>query len=387
MTRTISQKVKLGDVADVIDSLHQTPGYSSIGYPMVRVTDIKPGYLKIETCLKVCEEVYLQFSNKHKPGPGDIVFSRVGSEGITSLVKSGQSFCLGQNTAFIIPRNKNNYLYYWLNSPLGKHEIITKTTGASQRTISLESIKGLELELLPLSMQNTTSSILTTYDDLIENNENRIKVLEEMAQLLYTRWFVNFKFPSHEKVKMIGSGTKFGTIPEGWEVKRLEDIADVKWGDTSTTKQAYVFDGYDAYSASGLDGKLDHFDYTQDGIVLSAIGANCGLTWLAKGKWSCIKNTIRILEKDSDVNIEYLFLLTSRPNYWRRRGAAQPFLSQTEANMYPVLKPITSILKCFNALIKPLYNEIYYLNKANENLRFTRDLLISQLVTGKREIK
>lgn len=235
--------------------------------------------------------------------------------------------------------------------------------------------------------QNEIASVLAVYDDLMENNEKRIKILEEMAQLIYTEWFVKFKFPGHENVNLVDSGTEFGMIPEGWEVTNLGGIADIKWGDTSTTKKSYIEKGYNAYSASGLDGKLDHFDYDQDGIVLSAIGANCGITWLAKGKWSCIKNTIRILKKDPGVDIEYLFLLTSQYGYWKRRGAAQPFISQTEANSYNAIKPDSKILKIFNDLIKPLYDETHLLNNANISLSKIRDLLIPQLVTGKRELK
>ena len=122
-------------------------------------------------------------------------------------------------------------------------------------------------------------------------------------------------------------------------VVRLGDVADVRWGDTSTTKASYVPNGHVAYSASGPDGYLPHADYTAKGIVLSAIGAKCGQVWLAKGAWSCIKNTIRILEKDSDACIEYLYwhLLLTHP--WPKRGSAQPFISQQDARSVPISLP------------------------------------------------
>lgn len=74
--------------------------------------------------------------------------------------------------------------------------------------------------LLPdIKTQTQIASIISTYDDLIENNEKRIKTLEEMAQRLYTEWFVNFKFPGHEKVKMVDSGTEYGKVPEGGNLR------------------------------------------------------------------------------------------------------------------------------------------------------------------------
>ena len=71
----------------------------------------------------------------------------------------------------------------------------------------------------PLLLQHKIASILSAYDDLIENNTRRIKILEEMAQIIYNEWFVKFRFPGHENVKMVES--ELGMIPEGWEVKKL----------------------------------------------------------------------------------------------------------------------------------------------------------------------
>ena len=98
------REVALSEIADVIDSLHKTPRYVVSGYPMVRVTDVKKGYLDLSNTLQVDEETYKEFSKNHKPTKGDIVFSRVGSYGTTSIVKTNDEFCLGQNTAFIVPR-------------------------------------------------------------------------------------------------------------------------------------------------------------------------------------------------------------------------------------------------------------------------------------------
>ena len=111
---------------------------------------------------------------------------------------------------------------------------------------------------------------------------------------------------------------------------QVQDVLDVQWGDTKTTKSSYVDDGYVAYSATGPDGFLPKFDYDCDGVVLSAIGANCGSTFFATNKWSCIKNTIRILPRSSDIDLKYFYFLTKTPNFWPLRGSAQPFISQTD---------------------------------------------------------
>ncbi|MEI7920138.1 MAG: restriction endonuclease subunit S [bacterium] len=79
-------------------------------------------------------------------------------------------------------------------------------------------MKNLDIYLPPLPTQQRIAFILSTYDDLIENNTRRIKILEEQAQLIYKEWFMKFKFPGWEKVKMVDSGTELGKIPEGWSI-------------------------------------------------------------------------------------------------------------------------------------------------------------------------
>jgi len=124
----------------------------------------------------------------------------------------------------------------------------------------------------------------------------------------------------------------------------LGEIADVNWGDTSITKKSYVSQGerYQAFSASGPDGALPYFDYDRHGVVISAIGANAGATWLASGKWSCIKNTIRFYSRDESVaDTRFLYWATLGNNVWPLRGSAQPFISQGEARKITVaLLPI-----------------------------------------------
>jgi type I restriction enzyme S subunit len=111
---------------------------------------------------------------------------------------------------------------------------------------------------------------------------------------------------------------------------QLQSVLDIQWGDTKTTKSSYVDKGYLAYSASGPDGFLEEYDYDCDAVVLSAIGANCGATFYASGKWSCIKNTIRILPKSDEIDLKYFYFMTKSPNFWPLRGSAQPFISQTD---------------------------------------------------------
>ena len=139
---------------------------------------------------------------------------------------------------------------------------------------------------------------------------------------------------------------------------RLKDICEVSWGDTSKTKASYVSEGYPAFSASGRDGFVSYFGHEGPGIVLSAIGAQCGKTWFTDGRWSCIKNTIYIKTRSASVDPRFVFYATSDPDVWPKRGAAQPFISQTDAQNVEIELPpllvqrrIAGILSAYDDLI------------------------------------
>ena len=102
--------------------------------------------------------------------------------------------------------------------------------------------------LLPI--QRKIASILSSYDDLIENNTRRIEILEQMAKLIYEEWFVKFRFPGHENVKMIPS--ELGEIPEGWKMEKLGNICDIIMGQ-SPKSEFYNEDGEEVTFPSRCD--------------------------------------------------------------------------------------------------------------------------------------
>ncbi len=142
---------------------------------------------------------------------------------------------------------------------------------------------------------------------------------------------------------------------------KLGEIADLQWGDTSVTKKSYVNSGnaYPAFSASGQDGYLPYFDYDRAGVVLSAIGANAGKTWLATGKWSCIKNTIRFFSFDETVaDTRYLYWATQAQATFPLRGSAQPFISQGDARDVELLLPPIEEQRAIAAILSALDDKI-----------------------------
>ncbi|HEA22939.1 MAG TPA: restriction endonuclease subunit S [Pricia antarctica] len=241
---------KLDKVADVIDSLHKTPKYSDSGYPMIRAQEIVGGNLKLEGAALVSQEVFDDFSKNHSSQIGDLVFSRVGAHsGKVSYVSTKIPFCLGQNTVFIIPKKiDNRFLYYILSSPISKEQIEQQAVVSSYKTISLKTIRGLKISLPPLPEQRVIASILSALDNKIENNLAMNKTLEDMAMALYKHWFVDFG--PFQEGNFIDS--ELGPIPEGWEVKRLDDLCEkIYSGGTPKTKVQEYWNGSIPWLSSG----------------------------------------------------------------------------------------------------------------------------------------
>ncbi|KKR72098.1 MAG: hypothetical protein UU16_C0046G0012 [Candidatus Woesebacteria bacterium GW2011_GWA2_40_7] len=127
-----------------------------------------------------------------------------------------------------------------------------------------------------------------------------------------------------------------------WPTKKLGEVAEVSWGNTSITKASYLSKGYAAYSATGPDGFLKDFEYDRQAIVLSAIGAKCGKFFYAQGRWTAIKNTIVIYPKISSLDVKFLFYYLN-PSLWPVSGAGQPFITMGGAQKVEIKIPSTKI--------------------------------------------
>lgn len=180
----ISKVINLIDIADVYDSLHQTPSYSINGYNMVRVQDIKGGYINIDKTLKVEETVWKLFTQKYVPQPNDVVVSRVGSYGNFALIPDNQC-CLGQNVALIHPKINPQYLYYVLTSTMTKQWINNNVKGTSQKSLSLADIKRVPIPVPNENNQKYIADILNNFNITMDELQLNISIELESRQKQY----------------------------------------------------------------------------------------------------------------------------------------------------------------------------------------------------------
>jgi type I restriction enzyme S subunit len=276
-------------------------------------------------------------------------------------------------------------LYFMLGDEI-QGRLLGRSTGATVRHLNMKDIRNLELPRLPtLPTQRKIAAVLSAYDDLIENNTRRIKILEDMAQSIYREWFVNFRFPGHKQVKMVAS--ELGLIPEGWELVKIEQIVKrVPSGKKYSQKTVEQ-----AGSVPVLDqGKSGIIGYHNDapGVIASedepiiVFANHTCYQRMIQFPFSAIQNVLPFLpHSEKHRNIYWLHWATKDlVDFNDYKGHWPEFMSK-ELSLPPV-----AICKQFGELIKPMVHLTHSFDRRNQNLRQTRDLLLPKLISGEIDV-
>ena len=345
----------------------------------------------------------------------DILFSIAGMKlGKVAVVKK-RHLPANTNQALAIVRLDNTkaipeYIYYIFLQPW-YYKLVNKITAqAAQPNINLTQLGDLPIKLPALGIQEKIVSILSSYDDLIENNTRRIQILEEMAQRIYREWFVHFRFPGHENVKMVES--ELGMIPAGWAVKLLGDLTEViTKGTTPTTlgkpfqDEGINFIKVESIDSNGgiLDNKLAKIDAEtheilkrsqihQADILFSIAGAIGRSTIIPKRILPANTNQALAIIRPSDSALtNYLYQNVRSADFLtfslgRVVQTAQANVSLSVLSSAPILVPKDYLIKLFNGLTVVQLEMIEKLRQKNINLRKTIDLLLPKLISGQIDV-
>ena len=253
-------------------------------------------------------------------------------------------------------------------------------------------LKTSKMSCPSIQFQHKIAAILSTYDDLIENNTRRIKILEDMTQTLYREWFVHFQFPGHENVPMVES--ELGPIPQDWKVKKFGEVSynfDRLRKPLSGQVRLTMQGEYPYYGAAKI---LDYInDYLFDGIYL-LIGEDGSVVTkdgkpvlqLVNGKF-WVNNHTHVIQGKSPISTYFLYLFLSNLTITGYiTGAAQPKINQENLNRIPVIFPLENLLEQFEETVEPNFENINALNLKNATLRQTRDLLLPKLISGEIDV-
>ena len=282
-------------------------------------------------------------------------------------------------------------------------------TGATIKYLTGEKLAKVEVDIPPLPTQKRIASILSAYDELIENSQRRIKILEAMARSLYREWFVHFRYPGHENHPRVASA--LGEIPLGWAAKALDDVC-TRITDGSHLSPQSVEDGYPMASVKDMHDwginvkgcrRISSVDY--ENLVQNDCKPLTNVLLIAKDG-SYLKHTFVVSEEQDLVILSSIAMLrpndSIRPNYLclalrnpvtkaRMKGivsgVAIPRIVLKDFRKFEILVPPDDVQDAWTKIVDPMLAKCRKLVGQTENLRRTRDLLLPRLLSGQIDIE
>lgn len=374
----------------------------SSGLPFARAGNVNNGFHFDDADLLKEESVKLA-GEKHSR-PGDITFTSKGTFGRFAFVRQDtRPFVYSPQLCYWRVKREGlverRFLYYWMQGA----DCMTQLNEVKGLTdmadyVSLTNQRRMWFSAPSLPVQRRIAGILSAYDDLIENNQRRIQILEEIARSLYREWFVHFRFPGHDKVKMVPS--PLGPIPQGWEMKKLCEIADVNRAQINPRTAPDEVHYIDISSVS--PGQIDTiitFPFAE------APGRARRIVEHGDIIWSCVRpnrrshalvmqptlNTIAstgfAVLTATKVPFSFLYLATTTDDFVTfltnsATGSAYPAVTAKTFEGAVLLIPHTHLLQKFGETTVPMAEQIHTLQRQTQNLRRTRDLLLPRLLSG-----
>lgn len=367
---------------------------------------------------------------KRKVKVGDILYSTVrpNQKHYGYIDKEYDNLLVSTGYIVIEPNNKiinGKYLYYYLTQDkiVNYLQTIAENTVATYPSISPKDIEDLVVDLPSLQNQNKMASILSNYDNLIENNNKRIKILEEMAQKIYKEWFVDFKFPGYETTTF--KQTELGKIPSDWNSKPIGELLEHQigggWGNEEQsdkyTESAYVIRGADI--PNGRDGNIQNCPlryHTKSNIktrllkandiVFEVSGGSKGqpvgrALLLNKNLFNQFNDNVicasfcKLLRTDTKQilpELIYLHLLNIYNNreiekYQTQSTGIINFKFTFFLESEQIFVPSNNIQELFKKIIVPIFDEISLLGYKNQTLKQTHDILLPRLISGEIDVE
>ena len=298
------------------------------------------------------------------------------------------------NDVLVFRANDNidsTFLYYVLSDDSFFDHIMSSANGTKMPRGNRKLIPSFEIPLPPLSTQHRIARILSRYDSLIENYQKQIKLLEEAAQRLYKEWFVDLRFPGHENTKIIDG------VPEGWEKKKLHEIAEVVMGSSpksefyNNDKQGLPFhQGVGSYGTRFVDDNVYSTSITrlaEPNSILFSVRAPVGRLNITKNKIIIGRGLAAMNHKDGFQS--FLFYMLKERFFMDNiigNGSIFASISKVELLDQEFIVPPMKTIKAFESLASKLDKKIQGVDTQLRLLTEARDRLLPKLMSGEIEI-
>ena len=394
---------------EICDSINY--GYTAsakpepIGPKFLRITDIVPNRIDWSS-VPYCG-ISEKSLSKYLLEKDDIVIARTGATtGYAKQIKTDYQAVFASYLVRIRinPKYDSRYVGFVVESNEYKRFIQLNLGGAAQPQANAQVLTSFPIPLPPLPTQRKIAAALSAYDDFIENNTRRIKILEDMAQTLYQEWFVHFRFPGHENVPMVES--PLGSIPQGWKVFKYSDIVDLSRKGINPNKfpeeifAHFSIPAFDSDCMPVLDRgnsiRSAKYLITEDCVLVSKLNPRIPRVWFPflDKKYRAITSTeFLTLKPKPPVDCVFLFNLCRSPEFSAELAVRAIGTSGSHQRVKPndflgmsVLTPTEFLLNSFRGKVMPMLNIGNNLRLKNVNLRHTRDLLLPKLISGEIDV-
>jgi type I restriction enzyme S subunit len=375
------------------------------GVPFFRSREIIEklnGQVEHSSSLFISEEKFqLILRQTGAPIEGDLLLTSRGTLGVPYIVSASDRFHFADGNLTWFRRFQgleSRFLKFYLLSPAGKAELGRCVIGSSQLAYTIAAIKQISVPVPALREQHRIASVLSAYDELIENSQRRIRILEAMARALYREWFVHFRFPGHENHPRVVS--PLGEIPQGWEVKKLGEIAEDMRRNVPKGRlvEPSPFVGLEHIPRRSL--ALDVWETTTE-LGSNKLGFKKGEVLF--GKIRPYFHKVSVAPFAGLCSADTIVIRARRPEHYAcvvacvssdafvaeasatANGAKMPRANWDVLKKYPVLIPTGEVGNKFSSLFADVIAQQQTLIFKIINLRRTRDLLLPRLLSGQVE--
>lgn len=327
----------------------------------------------------------------------DLLIARTGATvGVSQFIKEDIEAVYNNGTIRLrLDKSLNSrFVYYIFQTKSFLQYIDNISCVATQPNLRIEGLLRFTIPDYSIEKQNAIVKTLSTFDDLIENNNKRIRLLEQMAENLYKEWFVRFRFPGYEDVEFeekkprgwqVGTEDKKHYAPTIFKYDEFINIGTFVRGKNITAAQ--MVEGKVPVISAGLQPSGYHNEANVHGsnLTISASGANAGyLQYNLNDIWAA---DCSYYQDDATIWFVYNTLKYLQPVISNLQcGAAQPHVYPKNINRLCVLIPTEELIHRYNDFVNPYYDEIKILNQHNQLLAKQRDMLLPRLMSGKLEV-
>ena len=376
-------------------------------YRMIRTTNVKSGVINTETVRYVTKETYQTWTRRQVPRSGDVILTREAPLGEVGMLRNADGIFLGQRLMSYRADPDKLDAHFLLYALQGKHlqdQIRAAGSGATVEHMRVPDAEKLKIRLPPLSTQRKIAAVLSAYDDLIENNTRRVRVLEEIARAPYREWFVEYRFPGHETAEFVED--EQGRRPAGWEWAELKAIAPLvirgiapKYSENSEdlviNQKCIRNQRLSLTSARHHSGKVPAIKMLRFGDILinsTGVGTLGRVAQVYQEPGNLTVDThVTIVRPDLEqVGLDYfgLTLMDRQPEFEAAGvgSTGQTELGRERIGSISLLIPELELQESFGAKVQPLRHLVEQLLQRNANLRLTRDFLLPQLVSGELDV-